>query len=127
IIGKIGALNPLSIGHQVIQSINNLRDTNIKYKCMLISSLGHIGSTDQGLPLVLPSLYSGFVDNNVLVRCASIKAYGKLMKNNSESLPTILHELFCASLSDPYTMVHKQAVYTLMGLYHLNNEYIPII
>ncbi len=127
IIGDLGALYPLSIGNEVVQHINNLKDRNFRFKSMLITSLGRIGSTNEGLPLVLPILYSGFVDNNVLVRHSAIKAYGKLMVNNSDSLPTILHELFCASLSDPYVIVHKQAVYTLMELYHFKEDYVSII
>ena len=125
-IGCLGKLYPLSIGNKVVECIKNLKDDSGQLKSTLISTLGDIGSNTQGLPLVLPSLNSGFVDNNALVRSSAVEAYGSLMEHKTENLPTSIHELFCASFSDPYVVVHRQAVETLRTS-HPRKEDIPLI
>lgn len=125
-IGHLGKLKPVSVGNKIIECIKNLKDGNSSLKSVLIATLGNIGSNAEGLPMVLPVLGAAFVDNNSLVRSAAVEAYGNLMENNTENLPTMLHELFCASFSDPYVVVHKQAVQVLRNL-HPRKEDIPLI
>jgi len=125
-IGHVGRLNPIPAGNKVIECIKNLNAENSRLKGVLVYTLGNIGSNAEGLPLVLPTLSAGFVDNNALVRSAAIEAYAVLMKNNTENLPIIIHELYCASFSDPYVLVHKQAVYVLWNLCP-RKEDIPLI
>lgn len=125
-IGHVGRLNPVSIGNTVIECIKNLQDKNSRLKSALVSTLGSIGSSAIGLPLVLPTLSAGFVDKSALVRSAAIEAYSELMKNETENLPTTIHELYCASFSDPYVVVHQQAVYVLWNL-RPRKEDVPLI
>jgi hypothetical protein len=125
-VGYLGKIRPLTIGNQVVECINNLKEHSGHLKSALISTLGYIGSSAQGLPLVLPSLSSGFSDSNSLVRSCAVESYGNLTSHKSVSLPSSLHELFCASLSDPYVLVHTRAVEVLRKS-RLPEEYVPLI
>jgi len=126
-IGYLSRLEPTCAGQKVIECVENLSDTNDILKTALIASLGYAGSNPQALSLILPTIAIAFVDKNSLVRASAVEAYGELIKGNRENLPTTIHELFCASLSDPYVIVHKQAVQVLWGHRQVREEDVPVI
>ncbi len=126
-IGYLSRLEPTCAGQKVIECIGNLSNANDILKSTLIASLGYAGSNPQALSLILPTIAGAFVDKSSLVRASAVEAYGELIESNRENLPTPIHELFCASLSDPYVIVHKQAVQVLWGHRRVREEDIPII
>ena len=111
--GELGYLNPNTVGKKIVDCLNNLKEKPSILKSTLIATLGDIGSNNDGLQFILPSLYSGFTSNNPSERASSVRSFGKLLKIHSGTLPTTLYELFCATFSDPYVIVHQAAVYGL--------------
>ncbi len=116
-LGGLGRIKPYDVGVKVIDCLENISGDQDRLKAALISSLGHIGSTHDGISLVVPVLNKAFTDKAPKIRAAAVQAYGVLAKHNVSVLPSSMHENFSNALLDPYMNVHQQAVQLLQHKY----------
>lgn len=80
-------------------------------RAQLTGTLGAATSGPVHAAITLPLIYRGMTDPSVRVRRAALAAYSDLAERiGSENVPTLLHELAVSMLSDPFVLVHHQAV-----------------
>lgn len=75
--------------------------------------LGDLGRRADLLPEVLPALWTALVHADQRVRASAIRAWQEIAAIAHRRLPPDLGELLPALLSDPYVIVHKEAVRAL--------------
>jgi hypothetical protein len=66
--------------------------------------------------LAIPVLYQAMTGRSTLVRSASASAFGQLAREDTEGIPSLLHESFLLLLRDPYVIVHTAAVDALANV-----------
>jgi hypothetical protein len=88
----------------------------------MLGSIEHLGTTVEGLKLLLPHLYYGLVGSSVLGRAYAATAVGELRYRSQENVPPLVYEAFSVLLWDQYVAVHKSAVHALRN-FHLPDEY----
>lgn len=96
-----------------LETLQRLGDGHDQLRGMLVQHLGVIGQNPEGLPLIVPHLYTALMDRSQLVRADAATAYGILTKKVADDLPTLMHESFLVLLHDPYVIVHKAATRAL--------------
>ena len=92
---------------KVVDMFDRVPDGRDYLKGLVLGSLEHLGTTVEGLKLVLPHIYYGLVGPSVVVRSYAAKA---LRDAPHENIPPLVYEAFSALLLDRYVMVHKAAV-----------------
>ncbi|WP_163031907.1 hypothetical protein, partial [Pseudomonas viridiflava] len=64
----------------------------------------------------LPHLYGSLLGQSEVLRAASLKAMQKIPSLRRKDLPELVHETLITALSDPYVIVHKEAIRTIEKL-----------
>jgi hypothetical protein len=124
VLGNAAARNPDSVGESVIQTLDRLTTRQEILKAALVSGLGRMVNNPIGIKTAVPTLYSALNDSSPVVRSAAAKAYGTITPGAAKDLPPLLHETFLLLLLDPYTAVHRAAIYALREVIPLP-EYRP--
>jgi hypothetical protein len=96
-----------------LETLQRLGEGHDQLRGMLVQHLGIIGHNPEGLPLIVPHLYTAMMDRSQLVRADAATAYGVLSKKVADDLPNLMHESFLVLFSDPYVIVHKAAIRAL--------------
>jgi hypothetical protein len=112
-VGYVGLRKPKKVGNLIVKTIEKLGDSHDSLKASLVETLGIIGQCRDGLAVALPALYTAMTDLSQQVRSAAAKAYGIIAKENPDDLPSLVHEVFLIQLSDPYVIVHGEAIRSL--------------
>jgi hypothetical protein len=112
-LGFIALQKPKELGAQIVQTLQNLGEQHTQFRRALVRALGIFGHSREGLPIVLPALYSSMMDISQIVRAEAARAYGEIAKRVSDDLPHLVHQSFLVLLSDPFCIVHSSAIEAL--------------
>lgn len=112
-IGTYASQKPETFGRLIVTSFQSIGDGHEYFKTELVKCAGFLAASPSGLALAIPVLYQAMTSRSTLVRSASASAYAQLAREDTEGIPSLLHESFLLLLRDPYVIVHIAAVEAL--------------
>jgi hypothetical protein len=115
-IGTYASRKPETLGRLIVTSFQNIGDGHEYFKTELVRCVGFLAANPPGLALAIPVLYQAMTGRSTLVRSASASAFGQLAREDTEGIPSLLHESFLLLLRDPYVIVHTAAVDALANV-----------
>jgi hypothetical protein len=115
-IGTYASRKPDTLGRLILTSFQSIGDGHEYFKTELVRCLGFMATSPSGLILAIPVLYQAMTSPSNLVRSASASAYSQLAKEDTEGIPSLLHESFLLLLRDPYVIVHTAAIDALANV-----------
>jgi hypothetical protein len=115
-IGTYASRKPETLGRLIVTSFQSIGDGHEYFKTELVRCVGFLAASPSGLVLAIPVLYQAMTSPSTLVRSASASAYGQLAREDTEGIPSLLHESFLLLLRDPYVIVHTAAVEALANV-----------
>jgi hypothetical protein len=115
-IGTYASRKPETLGRLIVTSFQSIGDGHEYFKTELVRCMGFLAASPSGLILAIPVLYQAMTSPSTLVRSASASAYGQLAREDTEGIPSLLHESFLLLLRDPYVIVHTAAVDALANV-----------
>jgi hypothetical protein len=119
---SIAAKNDNALAKKIVALFDTIPEGRDELKGLLLGSIEHLGSTVEGLKLLLPHLYYGLVGSSVLGRAYAATAVGELGYRSRENVPPLVYEAFSVLLWDQYVAVHKSTVHALRN-FHLPDEF----
>ena len=114
---SVAAKGDVQLAKKIAALFDTIPEDREDLRGLLLGSIEHLGSTVEGLKLVLPHLYSGLVGASVRVRAYAASALGEVWYRTQDNLPLLVYEAFSVLLWDQYVLVHKSAVAALHRLH----------
>ncbi|WP_204274540.1 hypothetical protein [Vibrio astriarenae] len=105
--GQKGIEDFLSLYRKLPKNQEQMRGCMITHITKMVTGVS-------SLNLVLSDWYGALMDESVLVRASAIDAWEYVPFDVIKYFPNLFFDAYSLALSDPYTMVHKRAVWTLM-------------
>lgn len=93
-----------------IDVLGALHEDFVQLRAIMTTSLSGLMGTSEGMNAALPQLYSSLMGQSQILRAAALKALQKIPSLKLKDLPDLIYETLITSLSDPYVIVHKEAV-----------------
>lgn len=115
-VGAAAASRPTRVLPGLLRTVHGLREDQRDLYVALLHALGTAGTSRDGLPLVLPTLYTALMHRASDVRIAGAQAYGKIARSAAADLPSLFHEAFLVQLTDPQVGVHAAALDALRSV-----------
>ncbi|MFL6305700.1 MAG: hypothetical protein ACJ72H_19400 [Candidatus Sulfotelmatobacter sp.] len=115
-IGTYASQKSETLGRLIVTSFQSVGEGHEYFKTEVVRCMGFLAASPSGLFLAIPVLYQAMTSPSTLVRAASASAYGQLAREDTEGIPSLLHESFLLLLRDPYVIVHAAAVKALANV-----------
>lgn len=93
-----------------IDVLSALHEDFVELRAIMTTSLSGLMGTAEGMNAALPQLYTSLLGQSQVLRAAALKALQKISSLRLKDLPSLIHETLITSLSDPYVIVHKEAI-----------------
>lgn len=112
IVGSVAQTDP-EVRRVLVHYLGSLDEEHERLRAALVEALGEMGQDRAAVKIMLPALYTAMGSRSQLVRMSAARAYGEILRESSDDLPDLVHEMFLLLLFDPFLIVHQAAVRSL--------------